>query len=220
MMNTDQQKHIAAQAALQYIKPGSIIGVGTGSTVNCFISALNSIKHKIDGAVASSEATKALLQSMQIPIYELNEVNELPIYIDGADEVDRFLNLIKGGGGALTREKILSAAAKQFVCIVDQSKPVEVLGDFPLAIEVIPMARSYVARQCVKLGGTPVYREGFVTDNNHFIIDVHHLDLSQPISMEQTINNIAGVVCHGLFALRGADVVLVGKADGNCETIK
>ncbi|MCL5260223.1 MAG: ribose-5-phosphate isomerase RpiA [Gammaproteobacteria bacterium] len=209
-MNIDQLKKAAAIAALKFIPEDSIIGVGTGSTVNFFIAALANIKNKITGAVASSLATEKLLQELHIPIYALNSVDNLPVYIDGADEINNTLCMIKGGGGALTREKIVAAVAKKFICIADQTKKVDILGSYPLPIEVIPMARSYVARELVKLGGTPVYREGFVTDNGNVILDVHNLKILEPKKLEQILNNIAGVVANGIFALRAADVLLLG----------
>lgn len=202
-------KLASAQAAMAYVKAGDVIGVGTGSTVNLFIPLLAQRRHDIAGAVSSSNASTALLKSHGIEVLELNDTGELPVYIDGADEVDPKGCLIKGGGGALTREKIIAGSAKKFVCIVDASKQVGVLGRFPLPIEVIPMARSAVARALVKLGGIPVLREGFTTDNGNVILDVHNLSISAPQSLEQQINNLAGVVTVGLFALRGADVVIV-----------
>ena len=215
----DQLKKQVAEAALAYVVEDSIVGVGTGSTANFFIDGLASIKHKIEGAVASSEATATRLKSHGIPVFELTAVNELPVYVDGADEADAYLNLIKGGGGALTREKIVAAVATTFICIADQSKKVDVLGQFPLPIEVVPMARSHVARQLVKLGGDPVYRDGFVTDNGNIILDVHGMSISQPATLEENINNIVGVVTNGLFACRGADILLLG-GEGGVETIK
>jgi ribose 5-phosphate isomerase A len=212
-MNADDLKKQAAQAALDYVK-GGVIGVGTGSTVNHFIDCLAGIKGRIDGAVSSSEASTARLKSYGIPVLDLNATGELEVYIDGADESDHYLNLIKGGGGALTREKIIAGASKTFVCIADQSKLVDILGRFPLPVEVIPMARSHVARQIVKLGGTPVWREGFVTDNGNMILDVHNLEIMKPREMEQAINAVAGVVTTGIFALRGADVLILGTEDG------
>lgn len=213
-MTADEMKKKAAEAALEYVKAGSIIGVGTGSTVNHFIEALARIKHKIDGAVSSSQSTSERLKSHGIPVLDLNDVGELEVYIDGADESNRRLHLIKGGGGALTREKIIAAASRKFVCIADQSKLVDLLGKFPLPVEVIPMARSYVARQLVKRGGTPVWRENFVTDNGNIILDVHNLQILEPTKMEQDLNNIPGVVTVGLFALRPADVLLLGGPEG------
>lgn len=217
-MNQDQLKEAVAKAALDYIHPklseDSIIGVGTGSTANFFIDALATIKTSFDGAVASSEATAERLKAHGIPVYELNTVANLEFYIDGADETNDRLELIKGGGGALTREKIVAAVAQEFVCIVDDTKWVDILGDFPLPIEVLPMARSFVARELVKLGGDPVYREGFVTDNGNIILDIHNMDLSAPISVEQRINQITGVVTNGLFASRPANVLFMGTAEG------
>ncbi|NCA72104.1 MAG: ribose-5-phosphate isomerase RpiA [Sphingobacteriia bacterium] len=213
-MNTqDAMKKQAAEAALAYVEEG-IIGVGTGSTVNHFIDALAGIKGRIDGAVSSSVASTERLKAHGIPVYDLNAVGELSLYVDGADESNAQLQLIKGGGGALTREKIVAAASRQFVCIADESKLVRVLGAFPLPVEVIPMARSYVARELVQLGGTPVWREGFVTDNGNLILDVQHLEIMEPAKLEQQINNIAGVVTVGIFALRPADVLILGTPDG------
>jgi ribose 5-phosphate isomerase A len=204
----------AALAALAYIHDDMIVGVGTGSTVNCFIEALATLKHKIDACVASSKATEARLKAAGIPVLELNAAREVSVYVDGADEVTAYGEMIKGGGGALTREKIIATVAKQFVCIVDESKVVKHLGAFPLAIEVIPMARSFVARQIVMLGGDPQYREGFVTDNGNIILDVFNLTINTPIALEERINLITGVVENGLFANRVADVVLVAKQNG------
>jgi ribose 5-phosphate isomerase A len=212
-MNQDEMKRLAAQAALDYVE-GGIVGVGTGSTVNHFITFLAGIKHKLDGVVSSSAASTARLEAHGIQVLDLNSAGDLEIYVDGADESNHQLQLIKGGGGALTREKIVAAASKKFVCIADGSKLVRVLGQFPLPIEVIPMARSYVARQVVKLGGTPVWREGVITDNGNQIIDVHYLDIPKPIEMERTLNDIAGVVTVGLFALRPADVLILGTPKG------
>jgi len=212
-MNQDELKKVAAKAALEYVDEG-IVGIGTGSTVNHFIDLLATIKGRIQGAVSSSETSTAHLKERGIPVLDLNAAGELEIYVDGADESNRQLQLIKGGGGALTREKIIAAASKQFVCIASDGKLVDVLGAFPLPVEVIPMARSYVARQLVKLGGTPVWREGFVTDNGNLILDVHNLDIMEPSKLEQEINNIAGVVTVGLFALRPADVLILGTAEG------
>jgi ribose 5-phosphate isomerase A len=213
-MSKDEQKKAAAEAALEYVESGMVVGIGTGSTANHFIDALARIKGRIEGTVASSEASAARLKQHGIPVYDLNSVGDIPLYVDGADESNSHLHLVKGGGGALTREKIVAAAAHRFVCIADDSKLVDVLGAFPLPIEVIPMARSYVARQMVKLGGTPVYREGFVTDNGNVILDVHNLQIIDPPALEQKINNIAGVVTNGLFAIRPADVLLLGSANG------
>lgn len=222
-MDQNQLKAAVAKAALDYIRPhldrDSIIGVGTGSTANYFIDALATMKTAFDGAVASSEATADRLKSHGIPVYDLNTTTYLDFYIDGADEANSQLELIKGGGGALTREKIVAAVAKTFICIVDESKQVNVLGQFPLPVEVIPMARSYVARELVKLGGDPVYREDFVTDNGNIILDVHNLEITVARRLEEQINQITGVVTNGLFALRPADVLLVGTP-GGVQTVK
>jgi len=213
-MNKELLKKQAAEAALAYIKNGSTVGVGSGSTVMHFIAALGSIKSKIEGAVASSVATEKALKAQGIPVIDLNSAGEIPVYVDGADEATSHLQLVKGGGGALTREKIIAAVAKQFVCIIDESKQVPVLGNFPVAVEVIPMARSYVARQIITLGGFPVYREDFVTDNGNCILDIHHLTLTDPVKMEQMLNNITGVVCNGIFAMRSANILLIGTSNG------
>jgi ribose 5-phosphate isomerase A len=212
-MTQDELKQKVAQAALKYIKDVSIIGVGTGSTTNFFIEYLADYRADIEGACSSSEGTSERLRKVGIPVLDLNAVGTLDVYIDGADEISPHKHLIKGGGAALTREKIIAAASKKFVCIADGSKCVDVLGAFPLPIEVIPMARSYVAREMVKLGGQPVWRENCVTDNHNHIIDVHNLNILEPIKLEQLINNITGVVAVGLFAMRPADVVLVSKGE-------
>lgn len=212
-MHQDELKRMAAQAALAYVREG-VIGVGTGSTVNHFIDLLAGIKHRIEGAVSSSDASTARLKAKGIEVVDLNFAGDIELYVDGADESNQQLQLIKGGGGALTREKIVAAASKTFVCIADGSKLVSVLGKFPLPVEVIPMARSYVARQLVKLGGAPVWREAVVTDNGNLILDVHNLSIMEPAKLEQQINNIAGVVTVGLFALRPADVLILGTPDG------
>lgn len=212
-MNQDEQKKQAAHAALAHVA-GGIIGVGTGSTVNHFIDALATIKGRIDGAVSSSEVSSARLRAQGIPVYDLNAVGDLALYVDGADESNRQLQLIKGGGGALTREKIVAGASARFVCIADETKLVDLLGRFPLPVEVVPMARSFVARQLVRLGGTPVWREGFVTDNGNLILDVQGLEILEPAKLEQQINNIAGVVTVGIFALRPADVLILGTPQG------
>lgn len=217
-MTQDELKKAVAKAAIEYVVEDAIVGVGTGSTANYFIDYLAEIKGRIDGAVASSEASKERLEAHGIPVYDLNAVDEIPVYVDGADEADHNLCLIKGGGGALTREKIVAAVSGKFICIADGSKKVAVLGNFPLPIEVIPMARSFVAREIVKLGGDPVYREGFVTDNGNIILDIHNMEISEPIAMEAKINNITGVVTNGLFARRGADVLLLATENG-VETI-
>lgn len=213
-MTKDEMKQAVAQAALEYVQAGTVIGIGTGSTANFFIDALAAVKHKIDGAVASSVASANRLKGHGIRVLELNETGDLPLYVDGADEATQHLHLIKGGGGALTREKIVAAASKKFVCIADESKLVGVLGEFPLPIEVIPMARSFVARQLVKLGGTPVLRENFKTDNGNVILDVRGLEILEPAKLEATLNNIPGIVTNGLFALRSADVLLLGSEKG------
>lgn len=213
-MNQEQLKQKVAMAALDYIEPGMILGVGSGSTVNCFIDALKTVKNKIEAAVASSIATEKKLKALSIPIIDLNSAGELSLYIDGADEINPYKQMVKGGGGALTREKIIAAAAKKFVCIVDQSKRVDILGEFPVAIEVLPMARSYVARQIVKLGGDPEYRQGFVTDNGNVILDVHNLKILNPVELEEKLNNITGVVMNGIFAKRAADIVLIASDSG------
>jgi len=213
-MNQDELKRLVGRAALEHVRPDSIIGVGTGSTVNCFIEALLESGIRIEAAVSSSEATTRLLEAGGIRVVDLNQTGGLDVYIDGADEFDAHRRLIKGGGGALTREKIVAAASKTFVCIADESKQVSVLGAFPLPLEVIPLARSLVARKMVALGGQPEWREGFTTDNGNWILDIHNLDLVDPLSMEKTINNLAGVVTCGLFALRPADLVLIATEDG------
>ncbi|SCZ86662.1 ribose 5-phosphate isomerase, constitutive [Nitrosomonas mobilis] len=218
-MTQDEQKQAAAQAAIQYVPKGSLVGVGTGSTANYFIDALATIKHQIEGAVASSQATAERLKKHGIEVVELNNADNLPVYVDGADEVTRHLHMIKGGGGALTREKIVAAVARKFICIADQSKLVDVLGNFPLPVEVIPMARSYVAREIALLGGQPALRVGFTTDNGNLILDVHNLNIANPVELETTLNQIAGVVTNGLFARRGADLLLLGTQQG-VETIK
>lgn len=216
-------KKAVAEAAVALIKPNledkSVIGVGTGSTANFFIDALAPLKMNFDGAVASSDETARRLRDHGIPVYDLNNVVELEYYVDGADETNDHLELIKGGGAALTREKIVAAVARTFICIADQSKRVDILGAFPLPVEVIPMARSYVAREIVKIGGDPVYREGVLTDNGNVILDVYHMDLSNPIEKERQLNQIVGVVTNGLFAQRPADILLLGAPDG-VKTIK
>lgn len=213
-MASDQQKKAAAEAALPHVQRVSVVGVGTGSTVNFFIDALASIKSTIDAVVSSSEASTERLRRHGFEVRELNAVDEIPVYVDGADEINRYLQMIKGGGGALTREKIIAAVSRRFICIADASKRVDVLGQFPLPVEVIPMARSYVAREMVKLGGWPVLREGFTTDNGNLILDVRNLKIMEPSHLEQTINNIPGVVTIGIFALRPADMLLLGTDQG------
>jgi len=213
-MTQDEMKKAAAIKALDFIENDSIVGVGTGSTVNHFIDALASIKGKIEGAVSSSEESSKRLKAHGIEVFDLNNVDVLDVYIDGADEITKYMSMIKGGGAALTREKIVAAVAKKFICIADSSKQVEVLGSFPLPVEVIPMARSYVARELVKLGGDPEYRTGVITDNGNVIIDVHNLSIVDPQALEIAINGIVGVVTNGLFAQRSADILILGTADG------
>jgi ribose 5-phosphate isomerase A len=213
-MSSDDQKRRAAEAAMQYVPEGSIVGVGTGSTVNHFIRALAQRPHLVAGAVSSSEASTRLLKDARIDVLDLNSTGDLDVYVDGADESTRALQLVKGGGGALTREKIVAAASKKFVCIADRSKLVDVLGRFPLPVEVIPMARSYVARRITRLGGQPVLREGFTTDNGNVILDVHNLRIVDPPALEAELNQIVGVVTNGLFAQRPADVLLLGTDTG------
>lgn len=213
-MTADEMKKQAAWAALEYITTDGVVGVGTGSTVNHFIDALATIKGRIEGAVSSSNASTQRLKDHGIHVFDLNEVSEVAVYVDGADESNHHLQLIKGGGGALTREKIIAAVADKFVCIADATKLVDVLGKFPLPVEVVPMARSYVAREIVKMGGQPVYREGFITDNHNVILDVHGWDIMEAIKLEKTLNDIVGVVTNGLFAMRPADVLLLGSEDG------
>ena len=213
-MSQDDKKIEVAKAAISYIEYDSIVGVGTGSTVNFFIEELAHIKGRIEGAVSSSVASEELLKRHHIPVFPLNSVMGIPVYVDGADEATKHRHLIKGGGGALTREKIVAAASKQFVCIIDDSKLVPILGGFPLPIEVIPMAQSYVARQIVKLGGQPELRQDFTTDNGNIILDVHNLKIDNPIDLEQKLNQIVGVVTNGLFAQRSADVLLIASNDG------
>jgi len=214
-MTQDEMKQAVAQAAIEYIEAGTIVGVGTGSTANFFIDELAKIKNKIEGTVASSEASAERLRGHGIEVFDLNSVSEIAVYVDGADESNKYLHLVKGGGGALTREKIVAAASKKFVCIADESKLVDVMGKFPLPIEVIPMARSLVAREIIKqIGGEPILREGFTTDNGNIILDVHNLDIMEPTKIEQILNNITGVVTNGLFAIKPADVLLLGTPDG------
>jgi ribose 5-phosphate isomerase A len=213
-MTQDELKQKSAEYALKYVQDVRVIGVGTGSTVKHFINYLADIKGQIDGTISSSIGTTELLKQAGLPVMDLNEVSEVELYVDGADEVNPNKQLIKGGGGALTREKIIAAATKTFVCIADETKLVDVLGSFPLPIEVLPMSRSYVAREMVKLGGQPVWREDCITDNGNHIIDVHNLEILEPKELERTINNITGVVTNGLFAMRAADIVLIGKQDG------
>ncbi len=214
MMSQDDLKRAVAAAAIAYVPDDCIVGVGTGSTANFFIDELAKIKHRIRGAVASSEASAKRLQGHGIDVLSLNEAGDLPVYVDGADEITRYMHMVKGGGGALTREKIVAGASAKFICVCDASKLVDVLGKFPLPIEVIPMARSSVARQVVKMGGHPVLREGFTTDNGNLILDVHGLQILNPVELESMLDHIAGVVTNGLFARRPADVLLLGTPDG------
>lgn len=214
MLSQDDLKRAVAQAAIQYVPADCIVGVGTGSTANFFIDELAKIKGKIQGAVASSEASAKRLQGHGIEVLSLNDAGELPVYVDGADEITSHMHMLKGGGGALTREKIVAAASKKFICLCDASKLVDVLGKFPLPVEVIPMARSYIARELVKLGGQPKLREGFTTDNGNIILDVHNLQILNPVELETALNHLSGVVTNGLFARRGADVLLLGTPEG------
>jgi ribose 5-phosphate isomerase A len=213
-MTQDEMKQAAAKAAIAHVPDECVVGVGSGSTANFFIAELGGIRRRIKGAVASSEASAKRLKELGIRVLDLNGVDELPVYVDGADEVTRHLAMIKGGGGALTREKIVAAVAKKFVCIADQSKLVDVLGRFPLPVEVVPMARSYVARELAKLGGSPAWRQDFVTDNGNVILDVRNLTITAPVELETRLDQIAGVVTNGLFARRGADVLLLGTTTG------
>jgi len=213
-MTQDDKKKAAARAALKYIEEGAIVGVGTGSTVNYFIDALADIKHDIQGAVSSSEGSTERLKAMGIEVFDLNSIDTFDIYVDGADEITEHKHMIKGGGAALTREKIVAAVADKFICIIDDTKQVPILGQFPLPVEVIPMARSYVAREIVKLGCDPTYRQGVITDNGNVILDVFNLTILNPVELERQLNAIVGVVTNGLFADRGADVVLVGTGNG------
>jgi ribose 5-phosphate isomerase A len=213
-MDANAQKKAAAEAAMKYVEDDMMVGVGTGSTVNFFIDALASMKSRIQGAVSSSEASAKRMRDLKIPVVDLNSTGGCDVYIDGADEVTEHLAMIKGGGGALTREKIVAQASRKFVCVADASKLVAVLGKFPLPVEVIPMARSFVGRELVKLGGQPQLRENFTTDNGNLILDVHGLQILKPVALEESLNNIPGVVTNGLFARRPADVLLLGSADG------
>jgi len=213
-MTQDEMKQAVAEAALDYVQSGSIVGVGTGSTANFFIDGLATVKGKLDGTVASSEASAERLRGHGIRVLDLNEAGQLALYVDGADESTKHLHLVKGGGGALTREKIVAASSDKFICIADESKLVDVLGAFPLPVEVIPMARGYVAREIVKLGGEPVLREDFTTDNGNIILDVHNLEILNPVELEEALDHVTGVVTNGLFARRGADVLLLGTPEG------
>ena len=217
-MTQNDKKKAVAKAAVKHIEEGAIVGVGTGSTVNYFIDSLADVKHDIQGAVSSSDASTERLKAMGIEVFDLNSVDKLDIYVDGADEITKHKHMIKGGGAALTREKIVSAVAKTFICIIDDTKLVPTLGKFPLPIEVIPLARSYVAREIVKLGGDPMYRQGVVTDNGNQILDIYNFDILDPPALESKLNQIVGVVTNGLFAQRGADIVLTGTNDGVKKT--
>ena len=218
-MTQDELKQAVAKEAIKHVPDDCIVGVGTGSTANYFIDELGKIKHRIEGAVASSEASAQRLRKHGIEVHDLNNVKDLPVYVDGADEITRHMAMIKGGGGALTREKIVAAVARQFICIADDSKLVDVLGRFPLPVEVLPMERSYVASELVKFGGQPAWRQGFTTDNGNLILDVHNMQILNPPELEAAINQITGVVTNGLFARRGADILLLGTAKG-VETLK
>lgn len=218
-MSKDQMKKNAALAALEYIEAGTIVGVGTGSTVNFFIDELAKIKHKIEATVSSSKQSTNRLKQLGIQVIDLNTTNDIPVYIDGADEVNHHSQMIKGGGGALTGEKIVASVAQKFICIADQDKLVKTLGTFPVAVEVIPAARSYVAREIVKLGGNPQYREGFISDWGNVILDVYHLPLLEPLKMEEILNNITGVVTNGIFAKNAAHVTLLGMQDGSVKKL-
>jgi ribose 5-phosphate isomerase A len=220
MIDQDGQKKLVGEYAIRYVEDDMIVGVGTGSTVRYFIDKLVEIKNKIRGAVSSSQQTTNLLKQYGIPIFDLNSVGPLDIYVDGADEINHSLEMIKGGGAALTGEKIIAACSRKFVCIADESKYVMKLGTFPLPVEVIAMARSYVAREIVKLGGVPDWREGVVTDNGNYILDVYNLDILEPIAMEERLNNIAGVVTNGLFAARGANELVLAKSDGTINVLR
>lgn len=213
-MTQDELKKKVAEAALEYVKGVSVLGIGTGSTTSFFIDCLAGLKRDIEGAVSSSVASTERLKKLGIPVLELNDVGTLDVYVDGADEINPHKQLIKGGGAALTREKIIASASRKFICIADESKVVDVLGKFPLPVEVIPMARSYVARELVKLGGQPIWRQNVITDNGNQILDVHNLSILNPVELERQINDIPGVVTNGIFALRPADVVLLGSAEG------
>lgn len=218
-MINDEMKKAVARAALNYLDEyDMLIGIGTGSTVNHFIELLSTVKSRVDAVVSSSEATTAKLKAHGFHIKDLNQTGDIPLYFDGADECDAHNRLIKGGGGALTREKVLAEASEKFICLIDESKRVDLLGNFPLPVEVIPMARSLVARKLVKLGGQPVFRQGFITDNGNEIIDVRNLTITDPIQLEQQINAIPGVVCNGLFARRGADITLIADSNGQVQT--
>jgi len=218
-MSKDEMKKNAAIAALEYVEAGRIIGVGTGSTVNFFIDALAGVKNKIEAAVASSKQSAERLKQHNIEVIDLNSTDDIPVYVDGADEINQHLQMIKGGGGALTGEKIVAAVSKKLICIADQNKLVDTFGTFPVAVEVLPNARSYVAREIVKLGGNPEYRQGFISDYGNVILDVYHLNLLEPLKMEETLNNITGVVTNGIFVKNKADIALLGMQDGSIKKL-
>ncbi|MFN8770798.1 MAG: ribose-5-phosphate isomerase RpiA [Neisseriaceae bacterium] len=220
MLNQDQMKKLAGETAIKSVSESMVVGVGTGSTVRYFIEQLANMRFDIKGAVASSKKTEELLKQYKIPVFDLNSVGKVDVYIDGADEINHYLEMIKGGGAALTREKIVASCSLKFICIADESKYVVKLGQFPLPVEVIPMARSYVAREILKLGGTPDWRQDVVTDNGNWILDIYNLDIQKPMELEEKINNIEGVVANGICAKRSADILLLAKADGNVELIK
>jgi len=220
MIDQNAQKKLAGEYAIRYVEDDMVVGVGTGSTVKYFIDKLAAIKHKIRGAVSSSLQTTNLLKQYGITVFDLNSAGPLDIYIDGADEINHSLEMIKGGGAALTQEKIIAACSRKFICIADESKYVMKLGTFPLPVEVIPMSRSYVAREIVKLSGAPNWREGVVTDNGNYILDIYNLDILEPIALEEKINNIVGVVTNGLFAARGADELVLAKSDGTIDVLR
>ena len=219
MLTNEQMKQMAGETAIKYVTKGMVVGVGTGSTVKYFITKLAQMRNDIKCAIPSSESSSILLKQHNIPIGDLNSEGMVDVYVDGADEINNYLEMIKGGGAALTREKIIAATARKFICITDETKRVVKLGTFPLPIEVIPMARSYVAREMLKLGGAPDWRNGVITDNGNWILDIHNLDIQKPMELEEKINNIVGVVTNGLFAKRGADVLLLAKSNGEIETI-
>jgi ribose 5-phosphate isomerase A len=219
MLNQEQMKQLAGESVIKYLQPDMVVGIGTGSTVKYFIDKLSSMCNDIKGVVSSSLQSTELLKQYNIPLLDLNSVGQVDIYVDGADEINHYLEMIKGGGAALTKEKIIAACSKKFICIADETKYVRKLGDFPLPIEVIPVARSYVAREILKLGGTPDWRHGILTENGNYILDIHHLDIQKPIELEEKINNIVGVVTNGIFAKRSADILILSKKNGQIEII-
>lgn len=220
MLNREQMKELSAAAAIKYVEDGMVIGVGTGSTVRYFIDRLEQLRHDIKGAISSSQQSSDLLKKYGIPILDLNSEGVVDIYVDGADEVNHYLEMIKGGGSALTKEKIIASCSKKFICIADESKYVKKLGEFPLPVEVIPIARSYVAREILKIGGVPNWRQGVVTDNGNWILDIYQLDINKPMELESLLNNIVGVVTNGLFAKRSADILLLARANGTVEQLQ